>query len=298
DEHVEVPVPLEGARVQQLVLEVGAAPAAAGDDEVAVGELALRVLVEVLQVRVRRRAVEVEPVLLDVLAVVALAVREAEHPLLEDRVRAVPQGEREAEALALVGDAGDAVLAPAVGARARLVVGEVAPGVAVVAVVLAHRPPLALAEVRAPRLPRGPPGAGVVEAAVLGRVVARHGVGGHARDAARGLAPAQPCAPPDGPGGRTAVIAARTAARAGRRSAPARTAVKSVRVSRVSATGRTARPVTSPTSARSGRSVTAWSAATSARSIVSSFVSWRTSGPDAPSCLHTRRNRAGLPPPG
>ena len=91
----------------------------------------LRVLVEVLQVGVGRRRVEVEVVLLDVLAVVALAVGQAEQPLLEDRIAAVPEREREAEALAVVGEAGEAVLAPAVGARARLVVAEVVPGVAV-----------------------------------------------------------------------------------------------------------------------------------------------------------------------
>jgi hypothetical protein len=46
-----------------------------------------------------RRAVEVEVVLLDVLAVIALAVGEAEQALLEDRILAVPQGQGEAEPL-------------------------------------------------------------------------------------------------------------------------------------------------------------------------------------------------------
>ena len=98
--------------------------------------------------------VEVEVVLLDVLAVVALAVGQAEEPLLEDRILAVPQRQREAEPLLVVGDAGQPVLAPAVGARAGLVVAEVVPGVARLAVVLAHRAPLPLAEVRSP-LPPG-----------------------------------------------------------------------------------------------------------------------------------------------
>ena len=70
----------------------------------------------------RRRRVEVEVVLLDVLAVVAFAVGQAEQPLLEDRVLAVPQRDGEAELLLVVGDAGEAVFAPAVGARARLIV--------------------------------------------------------------------------------------------------------------------------------------------------------------------------------
>ena len=62
--------------------------------QLAVGERRLRVLVEHLHVRVGRRAVEVEVVLLDVLAVVPLAVGEAEQPLLEDRILAVPERER------------------------------------------------------------------------------------------------------------------------------------------------------------------------------------------------------------
>ena len=49
---------------------------------------------------------------------------------------------------------GEAVLAPAVGARAGVVVGEVAPRVAAGAVVLAHGSPGALGEVRAPVPPR------------------------------------------------------------------------------------------------------------------------------------------------
>ena len=168
DEHVEVAIVVEHARVQQLVLEVVAAPAAVLLDEPAVGILRLRVLVEVLHVRVGRRRVEVEVVLLDVLAVIPLAVGQPEQALLEDRVLPVPEREREAEELPVVGDAGQPVLAPAVGARARLVVAEVAPGVAVVAVVLADRPPLALGEVGTPLPPGHPLSARLLQAIVFG----------------------------------------------------------------------------------------------------------------------------------
>jgi len=102
---------------------------------------------------VGRRGVEVVVDLLDVLAVVALGVGQAEEPLLEDRVLAVPEGQGQAELALLVADAGDAVLAPTVGPAPRLVVGQVVPGVAAGAVVLADRAPLPLAQVRAPLLP-------------------------------------------------------------------------------------------------------------------------------------------------
>ena len=173
DEHVQVAILIEDARVEQLVLELVPAPAPAGLDQVGVGERRLRVLVEVLHVRVGRRAVEVEVVLLDVLAVIALAVGQAEEALLEDRVLAVPQGQGEAKPLLVVGDAGQAVLPPAVGARAGLVVGEVVPGVAALAVVLAHRAPLALAEVGPPRLP----GYGSLPSLFEAKVFCRHGCG-------------------------------------------------------------------------------------------------------------------------
>src|SRR5262249_48803535 len=99
-------------------------------------------------------AVEVEVVLLDVLAVIALGVGKPEEALLEDRVLPFPQGQGEAQPLLVVAEAGQAVLAPAVGAGPGLVVTEVVPGVAALAVVLPHRPPLPLAEVRAPLPPR------------------------------------------------------------------------------------------------------------------------------------------------
>ena len=123
-------------------------------DEPVVRELGLRVHVAPPHPRVRRRRVEVPPVLLGVLAVVALRAGQAEDALLQDRVAAVPEREREAERLPVVADAREPVLAPAVGARAGVVVREVAPRVAVGAVVLAHRAPGALAEVRPPVPPR------------------------------------------------------------------------------------------------------------------------------------------------
>src|SRR5262249_12787861 len=120
--------------------------------------------------RMRRRRVDVEVVLLDVLAVVALAVGEPEQPLLQDGVAPVPESEREAQALPVVRDPAEAVLSPAVGPRPRLVVAEVIPGVAVLAVVLAHRAPLPLAQVRPPLLPRDPQFPDVVQALLLGRL--------------------------------------------------------------------------------------------------------------------------------
>jgi hypothetical protein len=91
--------------------------------------------------------------LLDVLAVVALAVRQAEQPLLQDRVPVVPKGQAQTAAQVLVGKPGQAILAPTVGLAAGVVVRQVIPGVAARAVILAHGAPLPVADVGAPPPP-------------------------------------------------------------------------------------------------------------------------------------------------
>ena len=148
-----VAVLVEDARVEQLVLRVELpAPRVLGH-EVAVRERTLRVVVAPAIPRVARQRVEVPPVLLRILAVVALVAGQAEDALLEDRVAPVPERERETEPLLDVREAGEPVLAPAVGARAGMIVRQVLPRGAVRAVVLADRAPLPLAEIRAPVVP-------------------------------------------------------------------------------------------------------------------------------------------------
>src|SRR5262249_40152981 len=138
---------------EQLVFELVARSPPVLSDEVGVGECRLRILVEHLRIRMRGRAIEIEVVFLDVLAVVALAVGEAEEPLLQDGVALVPQRERKAEQPLVVAKARDAVFAAVVGARASLVVGQVVPSFALAAHVFAHGPPLSFAQVGPPLLP-------------------------------------------------------------------------------------------------------------------------------------------------
>ena len=170
--HLDDPVAVvvEDAGVDQLVFGLELRPRAVGLDEVLVRERSLRVVIPPAQPGAARDRVEVPPVLLDVLAVVALAVRKAEEALFQDGVALVPEGEGEAEALLVVGDPAQAVFAPAIGPRAGLVMGEVVPGVSVRAVVLADRPPLPLAEVGAPLLPGDSCLASVVQPLLLGGV--------------------------------------------------------------------------------------------------------------------------------
>ena len=119
-----------------------------------VGERRLRVLVEILHVGMRWRAVEVEVIFFDVFAVVALAVGEPEEPFFENRVFPVPEGECKTEPLLFVADAPQTLLTPAIGPRTGLIVGEEIPGVTVVAVILPNGSPLPLGQVGSPHFPK------------------------------------------------------------------------------------------------------------------------------------------------
>lgn len=127
----------------------------------------LRVAVEVLRPAVGGGRVEVPPVLLGVLTVVALAVGEAEVALLEAVVVPVPHRDGEVEEAVAVAQPGDAVLTPAVGTRVRVVEREERPGPAVGRVVLTHRPPLPARDVGAPGPPRVAVVGRLLESAVL-----------------------------------------------------------------------------------------------------------------------------------
>src|SRR5438270_13664211 len=100
-----------------------------------------------------RRRIEIEPVLLGVLAVIALAPGQPEDALLQDRVAFVPEGERQAHSLLAIADPAQAVFVPAIDARARVLVRNGVPGVAAGAVLLPHRPPPPFRPVTAPALP-------------------------------------------------------------------------------------------------------------------------------------------------
>ncbi len=150
---VEVAVFREDPRVDELVLRFTARPAPVLLDEVRVGELALRILVESGAPRMRRRRLEEEVLLLHVLAVIAFVMDEAEEALLQDRIAPVPQRDREADAALTIRPTEQSVLAPPVCATACVVVREIAPAIAVGGIVLPHGPPLSRRQVRPESLP-------------------------------------------------------------------------------------------------------------------------------------------------
>ncbi len=58
--------------------------------QIVVGKFPLRILVEVLHVRMRWCIVEVKVILLHILPVITLTVRQSEQPFFEDGILAIP----------------------------------------------------------------------------------------------------------------------------------------------------------------------------------------------------------------
>src|SRR4029079_15867371 len=92
-----------------------------------VGKSRLRILVQHFRVRSRRRGVEVEIIFLHVLPVISLRGRNAEETFLEEGIFYVPHRYGGTEATSLVAKSRDAILAPAVRARAGVIVTEIIP---------------------------------------------------------------------------------------------------------------------------------------------------------------------------
>src|SRR5262249_9751220 len=101
---------------------------------------------------------------------IALVVGESEEALFQDWIALVPESQCKAESLLVIRNAAQPILAPSIGARAGVVVWKVVPSVAIVAVVLAHRPPLAFAKIRSPLLPWHAIGPRLIETNVFHRI--------------------------------------------------------------------------------------------------------------------------------
>src|SRR5581483_5085384 len=168
DEDIGVAVPIEDAGIGELEFGIGTGAALVLGDELGIGEFGVRIFVKRLEIGMRGRGIEKEIFLLHILAVVAFAAGETEEALLEDRVAAVPEREREAEPAFAIGYAEDAVLAPAIGAAAGVVVRKIIPAGTVGGVVFTDGGPLTFGEVRAPAFPVFRTGCVLLQALGLG----------------------------------------------------------------------------------------------------------------------------------
>src|ERR1051325_4494927 len=101
----------------------------------------------------RRSAIEVKVVFLDVLAMIAFASSQSEQALFQDRIASIPQCQSEAQFLVSIADAEQPIFIPSISARAGVIVRKVIPRFAVRAVVFADGSPGAIADVRSPAFP-------------------------------------------------------------------------------------------------------------------------------------------------
>src|SRR6516162_1713255 len=143
DEKIEIAAFAKGSGINQLVFGFLFRPASILLNELSVRKCVLRIFVEGFQVGMGWSRIKVVIDLLDVFAVVSLAVRQAEQSLLQNRVFSVPDHEGQTNALMSVAESADPVLAPAIGATSRLIVREIIPGGSIWAVILTHSSPLA-----------------------------------------------------------------------------------------------------------------------------------------------------------
>ena len=145
---------IKDAGIHQLELGFIARTTTVLIDQPLIRERLLRVVIPPAQPSVAGQPVEIPPIFLDVLAVVPLRTSEAEHALFQDRVDTVPEGQGQTEIMVNVRQTGHAVFIPSVGAGSRMIMWEEAPGIPVVAVILAYRAPGALREIGTPLIPR------------------------------------------------------------------------------------------------------------------------------------------------
>src|SRR5262249_54378312 len=111
-EDIKVSVIVENSGVEQFEFRLILSTSPVFVDQSCIWEFSLRVLVQVPHVRVRRRAVEIEVVLLDVFSVIAFVPRQSEDALLENRVMLVPESDGEAEKLTAIRNPSDAIFIP------------------------------------------------------------------------------------------------------------------------------------------------------------------------------------------
>src|SRR5438477_3969987 len=173
-ENIEVAVFMEHPGVEEFEFRLAASATPIFVYQCRVWEFRLRILVKHPHVAVGRRRVEIEIIFLHIFAVVAFISCQSKEPLFQNRIAAVPHGEREADHLVTVADSRDAVFAPSIGARTRLLVRKRFPRGPARAVIFTDRSPLTFRKIGPPALPIFLAGAIVFQADIFGGLKSRH----------------------------------------------------------------------------------------------------------------------------
>lgn len=114
DKDIPISILVKDIGVHEFVLLNIPSTSDALPDKLLVGVRLLRVLVQVLHVRMRRRRIQIPVQLLAVLSMVSLMSRNTEQTFLQNRINSIPQPKCEAKALVVIRNSGKTVFAPSV----------------------------------------------------------------------------------------------------------------------------------------------------------------------------------------
>src|SRR5271165_1564606 len=153
DVHVKISMLREMSGIQQFELRRVSPSLGVLVQQPLVRVFPLSVLVQHAQITVRWRGIEIEVLLLYVLAMVSLVPRQSKEPFFEDSVFAIPHRQRKTDHLVAVADPPDSVFTPAIRSAVRMFKRKKLPGAASRAIVFPHRSPLPFRKIRPPALP-------------------------------------------------------------------------------------------------------------------------------------------------
>src|SRR4029450_9636053 len=153
---VDRPIPpmIKNAGVHELKLRLVAGTSAVLINQPLIRKRLLRIVISPAQPGMTRQPIQIPPILLHILAMISLRPGQAEHALLQDRINTVPPRQRKTQIMMNIRQPGHTIFIPSVRPRPRMIMRKEAPGIAIVAVVLAYGAPGALREVWAPLIPR------------------------------------------------------------------------------------------------------------------------------------------------
>src|SRR6266566_3220174 len=152
--NVEVAAFREDARVDQFIFRFLTTAIVIRFDKIFIGKGVLRVFVQSLHIRMSWGIVEKEIIFFDILPMVAFRIRQAEEPFLQNWIGLVPQGKSKTHESLIVTNTQQAILAPTIGARTRVIMWEVIPCITIDGIILTYSTPLAFTKIRSPAIPR------------------------------------------------------------------------------------------------------------------------------------------------
>ena len=144
---------IENAGVEQFKFRIVLPAPRVFVHKLIVRKFRLRIFVQALAIRMRRRGIEVVIALLDIFAVISFGPGQAEQTLFQNRIALIPQRHDKAEPAFAIGEAQQAIFAPAIRPAARMIMREITPAIPVGGIILPNRSPLPLGKIGSPAFP-------------------------------------------------------------------------------------------------------------------------------------------------